>query len=126
MIDSDLAKIEVALRVRLPPDYRDFMTRASQCVYGQYLRSGLVSHPDMVIELTQLARERFALNYDVRARAEMDKPWPHGFVVVAEFDAGDFLFVMTGEKSSGVWKFDHENTGFSLYRLFGVGEFDQP
>jgi hypothetical protein len=117
MKESELARIETELSVKLPTHYREFMLAYPQALLEARLKLGrqverpsqtfLFNDPQSVIEYNTSVR-RPGLKI-VNAEAES---WPAKYLIIGKDSGGNFWCLSLQGRSKSVWFFDHEEGAF--------------
>ncbi|MDB5290277.1 MAG: hypothetical protein JWL69_1518 [Phycisphaerales bacterium] len=97
MTENGLQRIESALSLTLPAEYRLVMASAPAACGFWY--GGLFNHPERIIQDTLYLRNIIA---------SYGRPDPQTWVVVSEINGGDIVFLDTSEPDAPLRYWNHE------------------
>jgi hypothetical protein len=99
MSPEGIARIEEALEIRVPPDYRELML-----AYPAVLVELGIADFELLCEPEQVIAE----NRSIRVSRRFDTTWPDAYFLIGEDGCGDFYCLDLSRLNSPVILFDHE------------------
>ena len=107
MTNEGLRKIEVALGVQLPEEYRVAVTPADPGHLEYFSVGALYNQPETIIEETR----RLA-----GITKSFDDPWDEKWVAISEVNGGDGVLLDTGRSDALLLLWDHETSLVEPFR----------